>query len=727
MKESEPIIPELDAPVGSRNDLFCSTDARAAADIFTSSASRSGESQGATTPSGDWRVRRIVHDLDALDVARLGDGAALSGDTNSDEDESALDILTRRMVEDERLHTQSDIADGDIEIIEPVVERQKDGNADLIDLVSDDEEKGVASTAAIGEANVNDVDPNTSNNPSAQLLYRPSDVNFLGPLRCLIRQQIEFFEATAEDVSKRNSSVKGVTARKIIVGQVGMRCIHCAHVPVKHHTKNSVCYPHKIDGIQVWNTFHEHMLTCLHIPQSVRDQHKALNLTTKTGTRGKPSSASYLNQRYKESIVEKGGRLEFSRTALGPRIPNANTTQRWTCDVCNLATFTDYDDARKHEETCNGSHQVLNDSSSQLVERAHQATPTESEDFANPCTDADADVATMVPVDKGQNGSVADQPIVLPDDDDRSVEDRNQCNLEEQEEGKGAYRFQGKAYRTYSDMVKAKRARNASVLQSIGLLDAAAALRRGAATQNASKGGKKRKSRSEGEDTLQQTRRKSSRLKKQSNVSYYDDKDAEVESSESPPRNGDSDNEEYVPVDGDSDSDDEDYKLSTCCECLQVEDRASDIPVLLCDGNGCNAACHLTCAKDRPKLTKIPEGDWFCSSCSKKALAQKRRSTRASTFRSNPPNVVVVDCSDGDSTDGAYMYGFDAIIGHSKDDYLFDVQWGSGEITSEPDTYLKEDDPTTFAAYLRSSGLAKKEKNYAWANDEENNSMYIDV
>ena len=263
MKESGPIIPELDAPVGSRNDLFCSTDARAAADIFTS---RSAESHGATTPSRDWRVRRIVHDLDALDAARLDDGAALSGNTNSDEDESALDILTRRMVEDERPHTQSDIADGDIEIIEPVVERQKDGNADLIDLVSDDEEKGghvgVASTAAIGEANVNDVDPNTSNNTSAQLLYRPSDENFLGPLRCLTRQQIEFFEATAEDVSKRNSSVKNATTLRIIVGQVGMRCIHCAQAPLKHRTEGSVCYPNKIVGIKVWRTFLEHMLTC---------------------------------------------------------------------------------------------------------------------------------------------------------------------------------------------------------------------------------------------------------------------------------------------------------------------------------------------------------------------------------------------------------------------------------------------------------------------------------
>lgn len=438
----------------SRNDLFCSTDARVAADIFTSSTSRSVESQGATTPSGDWRVRRIVHDLDALDVARLGDGAALSGDTNSDEDESALDILTRRMVEDERPHTQS--ADGDIEVIKPVVERQNDDKTDPIDLVSDEEGKvghvEVASTAAIGEANVNEVDPNTSNNPSAQLLYRPSDENFLSPLRCFIRRQIELFEATPEDVCKRNSSIKGATARKIIVGQVGMRCIHCAHVPVKHHTKNSVCYPHKIDGIKVWNSFHEHMLTCLHIPQSVRDQHKALNLTTKKGTRGKPSSAPYLLQRYKEIIVEKDGRLGFSRTASGPRIPSANTTQHWTCDICNLATFTDYDDARKHEETCNDSHQLRNDSSPQHAELVHQAAPAESEDFANPCTDADADVATMVSADKGQNSSVADQPIVLPGDDNRSVEDRNQCNLEEQEEEEGLYRFQGKAYRTYSDI-----------------------------------------------------------------------------------------------------------------------------------------------------------------------------------------------------------------------------------------------------------------------------------
>ena len=148
----------------------------------------------------------------------------------------------------------------------------------------------------------------------------------------------------------------------------------------------------------------------------------------------------------------------------------------------------------------------------------------------------------------------------------------------------------------------------------------------------------------------------------------------------------------------------------------------------------------LNCAKDRPKLTKIPEGDWFCSSCcSKKAPAKKSSRSSSTTGVSYPPNEVVVDydCNDGESAGDFHMYEFDAIIGHSIDvnasrvqgdyTYLFDVRWGSGEITSEPDIYLMEDDSTTFAAYLRSSGLAKKEEKYAWANDEENDSMFIDV
>ena len=52
-------------------------------------------------------------------------------------------------------------------------------------------------------------------------------------------------------------------------------------------------------------------------------------------------------------------------------------------------------------------------------------------------------------------------------------------------------------------------------------------------------------------------------------------------------------------------------RLDICYACDAIE-SADDPPMLLCDG--CDAACHLTCTHDN--LSEIPEGDWFCKSCS---------------------------------------------------------------------------------------------------------------
>ena len=69
--------------------------------------------------------------------------------------------------------------------------------------------------------------------------------------------------------------------------------------------------------------------------------------------------------------------------------------------------------------------------------------------------------------------------------------------------------------------------------------------------------------------------------------------------------------------DSHDESSDDSYILSTCCECGgQLEDRSVDIPILLCDG--CGNECHLTCAKDQPNLTRIPEGEWYCFKCVRK-------------------------------------------------------------------------------------------------------------
>lgn len=48
--------------------------------------------------------------------------------------------------------------------------------------------------------------------------------------------------------------------------------------------------------------------------------------------------------------------------------------------------------------------------------------------------------------------------------------------------------------------------------------------------------------------------------------------------------------------------------LQTCQVCKKGD---NDECLLLCDG--CDRGCHMYCL--RPKLTQVPEGDWFCPHC----------------------------------------------------------------------------------------------------------------
>ena len=56
-----------------------------------------------------------------------------------------------------------------------------------------------------------------------------------------IRQQIEFFPADSEDVAARRK--KGGVKSEIRVGQIGTRCVHCAHVPPKERSNGAVAFP----------------------------------------------------------------------------------------------------------------------------------------------------------------------------------------------------------------------------------------------------------------------------------------------------------------------------------------------------------------------------------------------------------------------------------------------------------------------------------------------------
>lgn len=50
------------------------------------------------------------------------------------------------------------------------------------------------------------------------------------------------------------------------------------------------------------------------------------------------------------------------------------------------------------------------------------------------------------------------------------------------------------------------------------------------------------------------------------------------------------------------------FRLKTCQVCKKGD---NDECLLLCDG--CDRGCHMYCL--RPKITQIPEGDWFCPTC----------------------------------------------------------------------------------------------------------------
>lgn len=97
-------------------------------------------------------------------------------------------------------------------------------------------------------------------------MYVSKDPDSLSAFQCLARKHIEFFEAVDADVSM------GVQGRNkpIVLGQVGIRCHHCRHLPPKQRARASTYYPAKLHGVyqSAQNIINSHMMS---MPD---DQHK---------------------------------------------------------------------------------------------------------------------------------------------------------------------------------------------------------------------------------------------------------------------------------------------------------------------------------------------------------------------------------------------------------------------------------------------------------------------
>jgi hypothetical protein len=76
-------------------------------------------------------------------------------------------------------------------------------------------------------------------------LYLSCDDTVMSPYQVLARRQIEFFEANVDDVE---SNAQGRN-KPIVLGQVGIRCRHCSHLPPKQRKRGAVYYPAKLEGV----------------------------------------------------------------------------------------------------------------------------------------------------------------------------------------------------------------------------------------------------------------------------------------------------------------------------------------------------------------------------------------------------------------------------------------------------------------------------------------------
>jgi hypothetical protein len=104
------------------------------------------------------------------------------------------------------------------------------------------------------------------------VLFRPEDNLKLSGLQSLLRMQIEAFQASEQDVTihvrGRNKSIR--------VGQVGIRCCHCAHMPALQRSKGSTYFPTSVWGFyqasQNMCNVHLSKGACRHVPSLTKMQ-----------------------------------------------------------------------------------------------------------------------------------------------------------------------------------------------------------------------------------------------------------------------------------------------------------------------------------------------------------------------------------------------------------------------------------------------------------------------
>ena len=119
-------------------------------------------------------------------------------------------------------------------------------------------------------------------------LATKNDTESLSPLHCFMRRYcVEAFTASADDVSIPRYG-KSHSCR-VVLGQVGIRCIHCKHRPAREKQERAVCFPSSLKNIyhsiETWQR--RHSLVCQDIPSWVKKNLTDLIAQSRAGAGGR--------------------------------------------------------------------------------------------------------------------------------------------------------------------------------------------------------------------------------------------------------------------------------------------------------------------------------------------------------------------------------------------------------------------------------------------------------
>ena len=96
-----------------------------------------------------------------------------------------------------------------------------------------------------GQPQLNATLDGTEDHKQGPLLYMSMDDDVLSENQIVLRKQIEFFEASLDDVGRTTSGRR----HPILPHQVGIQCRHCSSIPARYRQRGAVYYPARLTGI----------------------------------------------------------------------------------------------------------------------------------------------------------------------------------------------------------------------------------------------------------------------------------------------------------------------------------------------------------------------------------------------------------------------------------------------------------------------------------------------